>query len=253
MPAPFPFEQLPPEAKAKIYNQWQDESARGDWEVWGEQKWRDYINSTTPHFPTAEEYINEIVKLLPQPKEQYDKVNPFFFDEQAAREVAEAEYSPYYQEILADYLTDVGKVRERAGEDKASVVSELEAQKDYYLETKGTNLDRLIRGIKEGYEGKGLYFSGENIRTQREAREDTEKELNDYLRQYQYKTTGVETDYQRQLEDLALGEERKKRDVERERQAAIEGGVLQQRGEALEEYEYGRQKYYETPNWGSII
>lgn len=210
-------------------------------------------SSPSINLPTVDEYIKSIVDLMPSAPERYDKANPFAFDEQAARDIAEAEFSPYYDELLSDYLEDVGTTKERVGEDQQQFLAELDAQKDYFTETQGKNLDRMIRGIKEGYSGRGLYFSGEKNRDVSEAQQDTQAAIENYMTGYGFDVTGSERDTQRKLEDIAKGTTRYTRDLGREETAAIEGNVLQQRGEQLNQYNLGRQQYYQNANWGSLL
>jgi hypothetical protein len=205
------------------------------------------------NIPSVEDFVKAITDTLPKPPPPYSEVNPFYFDEQNAKDLATAEFSPYYDELIQDYMKDVDTTKTRLGEDKTKILSELESQKDYFMQNEGTNLDRMIRGIKEGYESKGLYFSGENQRTQGEAQSDYQSKLDDYMRQYQYKTTGYQTDYQRGLEDVTSAATKYNRDVGREKETAITGQVGQLKGEAMDEYLLGAQKYYENPNWGSMI
>jgi len=252
MAPPFPFNE---EVYRTIYPAWGRVEAEADWREQGAKKWQDYINSQVnlPDYPSAEEYINSIVETLPKPPAKYMEENPFTFDEAAARELAEAEFSPYYEEILSDYLSDIEEQKRRVGEDKTELLKELTAQKDYFLEREKTNLDRLVRGIKEGYSGRGLYFSGRRKLSEIEAQTDYEKGIQDYLRRYRYKTTGVEKEAGRSIFDLRKEAGRKRRDIEREKEAAIAGQVQKLRGEALEQYLYGMGKYYQVPNWGSVL
>lgn len=259
-----------------IYPGWGETEARADWREQGEKKWNDYVGGgtgfeynipeeeplgtvvpdyTVPEYgsyPTADQYINAIAETIPGLPEKYTEKHPFSFDEEWAKEYATAEFAPYYDEMLGDYLADVETTRKRVGEDETRLLGELEAQKDYYQETQSTRHERLLRDIKEGYSDRGLYFSGERRRTEGEAQTDYQRELENYMRGYGYKTGGVETRAERQREDLARDAAIRERDIGREKQAAITGQVSTLRGEALDEYLYGMGKYYENPDWGNI-
>lgn len=250
--APFPFSD---EVYRAIYPGWGRTEAEGDWREQGGKKWNDYVNSQVnlPNYPSADDYIKQIAAMLPKPPAKYMEKNPFAFDEQAAKEAATAEFSPYYQEALSDYMADVNEQKRRVGEDKVQLLKELEAQKDYFNEKEKTNFDRLIRGIKEGYSSRGLYFSGVRHRTEAEAQSDYESGLQDYMRQYKYKTAGIGQEANRSISDINKEELRKQRDIGREQQAAIEGQTQKMKGEALNQYLYGMEKYYKVPNWGSLL
>lgn len=259
-----------------IYPGWGETEARADWSEQGANKWADYtggggqfdytipqeeaLGTVTPNYdvpdygnyPSAEDYIKAVTSTIPSLPEQYTEKHPFSFDEEAAKEVATAQYSPYYEEMLGDYMADIETTRKRVGEDETRMLSEMEAQKDYYQETQSTRHERLLRDIKEGYSDRGLYFSGERRRTEGESQTDYQRQLEDYMRGYQYETGGVKTEAERRREDMAKQAERRQRDIGREKQTAIAGGVQQMRGESLDEYLYGMGKYYQNPDWGNI-
>lgn len=198
---------------------------------------------------SVDDYIAAITDLLPKPKTPYSEINPFEFDEAAAKELATAEFSPYYDELLSDYMTDVETTKSRIGEDKQTFLSELNAQKDSFLEKSGTQLDRAIRGIREGYSGKGLYFSGERQRTEAETEADNQRNIQDYMRSYDSQASDLQTTAQRNLEDITNQVDRYQRDLGREKDTAITKQVQQLRGEALDEYQLGMSKYYSTPDY----
>jgi len=201
--------------------------------------------------PSVEEYIQGIVDTMPEAPQKYSEVNPFAFDEENAKALASAEFGPYYDELLADYLGDVETTMQRTGDDKQRAVVELESQEDYFKETNQKSLDQLLQGIKEGYSNKGLYFSGDRRQKESWAEESSQGQLDDYLRRTGYQKSGITTDAQRTLEDLSKQSGRYQRDLGREKQGAITENVLQQRGEAVDQYLTGMQTYYQTPNWGA--
>lgn len=203
--------------------------------------------------PSVEDYINAIKDMLPEPQAPYAEVNPFFFDEEWANEYATAEFSPYFDELITDYLGDVDIAKERLGDDTGKFLTELDAQRDTFMEKSGIELERMIRGIKQGYESRGLFFSGMKNRDIRESQEDSQFGVEDYARQHAYRTEEAQTGEKRQLSDLDLGSGRFQRDTTRDKESAIAGGVGTLRGEAMDEYLIGAQAYYQNPNWGSMI
>jgi hypothetical protein len=208
--------------------------------------------ASSSNIPSVDDYISAITETLPKPPPKYSEANPFYFDEQSARELATAEFSPCYDEMLKDYLTDVDTTRERLGQDTPKMLSELERQKTNYMAQNEVNLNRTLEGIQEGYANKGLYFSGFKNKSLTQEKEDNQRTIGDYLGSYGYKVGGVQTDSQRRLQDLALGSERQDRDINRQKTTAIEGGVQTQKREALDEYLYGMEKYYQNPNYGGL-
>jgi hypothetical protein len=139
------------------------------------------------------------------------------------------------------------------GEDNGRILSEMQQQKDYYVQTKQTDLDRLIRGIKQGYEGQGLYQSGVRRRDESEAQADYQSGLQNYMKEFDYSKGTQDLNYSRGLEDLTSGTNKYQRDLGREKETAITGQVSNLQGEAMDEYLLGATEYYQNPNWGSLI
>lgn len=202
---------------------------------------------------SVDDYINAIADTLPEPPEEYMKVNPFWFDEQSATELATAEFSPYYDELLQDYLGEVKLVSEKNKGDAIRTLADLDKQKEIFLKDNTQDFDQLIRGIKEGYSSKNLYFSGNNNRDQVEAQNDNTTKLEGYMNTYgtKYGQTQSDVTYKNtQLDTLA---NQRARDLGREKYTSILGGVNQQKDEALDEYIYGMKTYYKTPNYKSLL
>jgi len=200
--------------------------------------------------------ISAFTALFPKKLEDYEKVNPFFFDEQLAKEASTAEYAPYYNEILSDYIADVERTKSRSAEDLEVILDQLSAGKEYYTGRERRVLDKALRMVNEGYAGKGLFFSGARERDARELQQEYDLAYGPEgyeTGRYQYQTGRAQTAYERGIEDIGIERERKERDVGREKEYAIETGVLQRKRETREEYELGRQKYYEQAFYPSIV
>lgn len=199
-----------------------------------------------------DEYIQAIQDTLPAPPTKYLEANPFYFDEQNARDVSTAEFAPYYDELLKDYLGDIKLTSEKNRGDATRILMDLDKQKEIFFKNNGEEFTKTIRGIKEGYSQKGLYFSGDNVRTQDEETKSNTNKLESYLSTYGSKKgqTNAEDAYsQTQLSTSATN---KARDIGRDKTAAIYGGINTQKDEAIDEYLYGMKTYYKNPNWASI-
>lgn len=197
--------------------------------------------------------ISAVTALLPKPVTPYDQVNPFFFDEALARQAATAEYTPYYQEMLSDYISNVETTKSRSQEDMTRTIEQLEAGKEYYMGTQRRLLDKALRNVNEGYAGRGLFFSGARPRDIGELQTEYQAENQNYLTNYQYNKVGTELANKRTTENADLASKLYTRDIEREQKAAIEGGVLQRRSEVQQEYLAGENKYYQNANYGGLI
>lgn len=214
------------------------------------------VSQADPYFATQsvniDDYIKAIQDTLPAPPEEYLKANPFYFDEQSAREVSTAEFSPYYDEMLSDYLGDIKLTSEKNRGDATRILADLDKQKELFMQKNGTDFEKTIRGIKEGYSSKGLYFGGENMRTQVEAQKDNANQLEGYMNTYGNKVgqTQAEDTYAQTQSQIAG--QQKARDIGRQKVSDIYGGVQTQKNEAIDEYLYGMQTYYKNPNWKSL-
>jgi len=182
------------------------------------------------------------VKKLPP----YSQVNPFSFDEELARQAATAEYDPYYQQQITDYTSQVERTKARSAEDLQSTLSFLTAGKDSYVGNERRLLDLSIKSTNNGYAGNGLFFSGARKRDIGTLQENTSQNINDYMRGYNYNTAQAEKSNIRTGQDVTTAQNIFNRDIAQSEKAAIEGGVLQRRQEALDEYNIGAQTYYQN-------
>jgi len=206
----------------------------------------------TPLNINIDDYIKAIQDTLPAPPEEYLKANPFYFDEQSARDVSTAEFSPYYDELLQDYLGEIKLTSEKNRGDATRILADLDKQKELFFQNNGQEFEKTIRGIKEGYSNKGTYFSGFNNRDQAEATKANTNKLEGYLNTYGTKKYQATADDAYQQALLGTSAANKTRDINREKTAAIYGGMNTQKDEAIDEYLYGMKTYYKNPNWKSL-
>lgn len=195
---------------------------------------------------SAEQIVNDILKAqeesIKRETEFLDKYvadNPFVFDEELARRSSEAEYKPYYSELLEDYLQDVeGK--------RATIEDETKLLKDLHRIDVGTSTRAYTRAVsqaEEGFAGQGMFFSGIKKRAigQREVEQKSGEERREERFGFGERELG------RRGEQLDIGEERQRRDIFGEGRAfetATEGGILQRRGEAIKGYNIPLQQAY---------
>jgi hypothetical protein len=199
-----------------------------------------------------DDYINAIRDTLPAPPEEYLKANPFYFDEQAAREVSTAEFAPYYDELLSDYLGDIKLTSEKNRGDVNRILADLDKQKELFIQQNGQDFEKTIRGIKEGYSGKGLYFSGTNTRDQNEASAENTNKLEGYMNTYGSKFGQAKAEDTYAQTQAQIAGQQKARDIGREKTSSIYGGINTQKNEAIDEYLYGMKTYYKNPDWKSL-
>ena len=189
--------------------------------------------------------VDSVVGIIDEVPKPYDEVNPFYFDELLAREASTAEYSPYYHELLQDYTSRVEQSKSRSREDLAKTLETLSGGKEYYLGKERELLDKAVRTTAEGYAGQNLFFSGAKEKDIKELKTESQKQTGEYGRQYEYQTGQARTSTERTVADLQKEQEEKARDLAREEQTAVEGGVAQRKQETLDEYLAGMRKYYQ--------
>jgi hypothetical protein len=204
-------------------------------------KWKDihdYISkggTKTGMAQSAADYAQSIIDTQQQQIdkekayiEDYLAENPFAFDELLAKQSATAEYEPYYTELLNDYIEDIDLKRATVEDDArlSEYLSERSAEKT------SREYEQAIASAEEGFAGSGMFFSGIKDRTGGLLGIEKTGELADISTKQDYTQRG----YNRQLGSLQTQEERQRRDIGREQQTAIAGGIEQRRGEALKGY-----------------
>ena len=171
---------------------------------------------------------------------EFDKNNPFAFDEAQAKASAEERLNPYYNATLNEFMTGIRASRSRSLEDETRTVGELNADASKLSERERIATQEAIRGSEEGFAGAGLFFSG------RRERATGMEEVGGLQSQEDIGTTlgrGVESAKRlssRTLEDLALREAREKRLSEAERTTALETDISGRKKEAA--YQRGLEK-----------
>jgi len=194
------------------------------------------------------------------------------FDQPAARASAEQEFSPYFDEQLQDYLTEIGIGQERSGEDLSTllersgiqtgraeqdlsdVLSLLEGRETEFLGDIERQSPLKQEQIGGQFADRGLYQSGQRQEAQRQQLESEDRSRQTFGREQDYKTgqaelqTGRTTediarqDEQRQLEhdrylaDVERDRKTRERDFAREKEEAITGQVQTLREEQLYGY-----------------
>lgn len=160
--------------------------------------------------------------------EQYTEDNPFIFDEELAKISATEEYEPYYSELLEDYLGSVELRRETIEDDK-----KLQAELQQYSEGKASrDFTKAVTQAEEGFAGQGMFFSGNKARDIGEKKVESVAAGEGRQAQFTHEKAGLE----RRGTALAEEERIKTRNLGREQEEAIEGGISQRRGEAISQY-----------------
>lgn len=172
--------------------------------------------------------INKQVKEETKFLDSYVKNNPFAFDEALARESATAEYDPYYTELLQDY-TDNVELKRQSIQDDRQLQTELKTLDDA---SNSRAYARAVSNAEQGFAGSGLFFSG----LKKRALGEQSVEYTDNTQRGNLRYEAGQRGLDRMETGLNTDLERRQRDLEREKQTAIEGGILQRESEAITQY-----------------
>ena len=232
------------------YAGWPDEAARQDFQATGGAGKGGPTGGggTSGGGNSTDSILNNAIQAIISPlkvMQKYDEANPFFFDEELARRASEAQYAPYYDETLSDYVARIERDKSRSQEDLNRTLDYLSASKEHFLGAERRALDKAERQTNEGYAGAGLFFSGVRQRDLRELKEGSEARIGEYETGYQYGTSGAGLTAKRFGETVATEETQTRRDLGREKKFAVEIGVVQRKGEVRDEHEISRKKYYD--------
>jgi hypothetical protein len=172
----------------------------------------------------AQKIANEVIesqkKVIEEEKayaeELFGGKNAFNFDEYNAQESAKQEYSPYYTEMLDDYLTNIGVARDTLESDQ-KLLGALRSTQSGTMGTENRDYARAVSNAEEGFVGQGMFFSG--IKKRALGAAEAEREYG--------------------LGNKAIEMQQKNRDVfgtGRQFETAVAQNVETRRGEALKEY-----------------
>lgn len=160
--------------------------------------------------------------------EGYTKTNPFVFDEALAKKSATAEYQPYYSELLDDYVKGVDLQRETT-RGEANLLTTMQ-KLDTGARTRA--YDQAVAKAEEGFAGQGLFFSGIKQRAIGEQTVESQAGQEGSTARYNNQQEGLS----RQLTGYDINQQQKTRDIGREQEYSIEGGILQRKKEATAQY-----------------
>src|SRR3990167_906793 len=164
--------------------------------------------------------------------DQYDKNNPFAFDEALARASSEERLNPYFDATMNEFMTGVRRSSSRSVEDMTRTIGELNVDASKLSDKERLNTQEAIRSSEEGFAGAGLFFSGRRARAT--GMEDVQggQVQEDIQTNLDRGVSGVTRGNTRVQEDLALQEARTKRLTEAERTTALETEISKQKRES---------------------
>lgn len=191
----------------------------------------------------GESFADSILKAVADPLQaeieswwkrldEYDKNNPFAFDEALARASSQERLNPYYDATLNEFMTGVRRSSARSVEDMTRTIGELNVDASKLSEKERLSTQEAIRSSEEGFAGAGLFFSGKNQRAtglQEVQGAQTQEGIQTNLERG---IAGNQRSNTRLQEDLALQTARQNRLTLAERTTSIETDIAKQKREA---------------------
>lgn len=220
-----------------------------------------YSSSYQPEAQTdpAQDFISRIYDTITRPfveqqqrAADFDKNNPFAFDEALARSSSEERFNPYYQAELGDFLTGVERTRSRGKQDEEKLRRDLEVSSDLAIGREKRDLQETLRSSEEGFAGSGIFMSGERLRSSGRQEVRSEEGITDLQNKVgdQIGTSNVRQS--RLMEDLLSQERTGTRKLGAAKETDILTDIEQQRQEALKRRELARSNYIGIPGGGGI-
>ncbi len=204
------------------------------------------MNSADQFLQSLKDQITQQTSGFDRSKE-FDKNNPFSFDEAQAKASAEQRYNPYYEAQLADFTAGIDSQKQGV-EGQKTLLTELNT-----INTKADNrnLQDAIQQSQQGYTDNGLFFSGANQRATGEL--GLQGNENAQKRDLSYNNS-IDT-YNRNLSDLTRNQATGVRQSNAQQTTDIQSEIEKQKAEAEARYAYEKSQYvgyptYSQPNAG---
>ena len=172
---------------------------------------------------------------------QYEKENPFAYDEAQLRASAEERLNPYYEAELGDFVEGVENQRNRSAEDEKNVITELTARAETLTGRIRRKLSQALEASKEGFAGANLFFSGRRLREGGEMKVESADQMADIDREKRLGIEDTQLKRRRLLEDLGLRERTFNRQLGAEKETALTTDVERQKKDAYTQY-YGQMQ-----------
>lgn len=176
--------------------------------------------------------------------EEFDKNNPFTFDEIMARKSAEERYNPYYDAELKDFTQGIER-QKQSTEGSMKLLTDLNR---IQVGQDKRNLDDAISAAEEGYAGAGLYFSGAKEKAVGSEQIQGQDTANTRNLQFNESLAGG----QRSLSEIAQNQATGIRRMGAEQQTNIQTEIEKQKAEEEARHATERLQYIGSPYTSSI-
>lgn len=180
---------------------------------------------------------------------QYDKANPFSFDQALATDRTQAaqQLDPYYSQTLNDLVTGIQTQRTRSTQDQNTLLSELNADSNAYTGQAKINLNNALEKSANGFADTGLYGSGAQLRDTGANITQSNTDVANYNRGITSSINKATTLNQRNQQDLNLQESQGVRNLNQEKSYNIENTALTNARNQQIQNEFARQQFAGSP------
>ena len=163
---------------------------------------------------------------------EFERENPFAFDEIAARASAEARLGVPFDEEISDLMESVRRTRERSIADTQRLIGELSTDSTRLIGRERRATDEAIEASEKGYAGQGLFFSGARQKATGRQEVGGIERVGDIEEATRRGITGAERGKERTLQDVLSRERIGKRQIGAARTTAYETDIYEQEREA---------------------
>ncbi len=131
----------------------------------------------------------------------YDKAHPFVMSDVLAKEATNAagKVSPYYDQLLNNYLTSVNYAKGNTIQDEQRLLTKLQADHDAYTGQTKADLETALTSAGQEYGNAGSYDSGARNRAQGIQEANTGYNLSAEQRNYEYNANTAQIQANRTL------------------------------------------------------
>jgi hypothetical protein len=209
--------------------------------------------STNPD-DVAGNYIKSVLDDLTKPLKEamdraseFDKKNPFVFDEALAKSSAEERLSPYYTAELKDYLSGVDRAKGKTTQDTQRLLTDLSTTTEKTTGELKQNIEETIRNTQEGYANNGLLSSGTQERATGKAEVSGDNSLSGLLQNSDSQKKAITSNATDANATIDANLATYQRKLNAEKDTTLTNDVLQQKQESLQRKELERQQFIGYP------
>lgn len=200
----------------------------------------------------AQKYVDELTSIFNAPPEAFSKTNPFsnYFNEDSANQVAHQDVDPFFDNQVKNYLEDFNFNVGTTNRDANQRQEQLDTNKTNFSTDWNLNKEDATRGINNNYANGGAFFSGGRGTALNRSDMTFDQKMKEFLDQYGFDSRTVENNRQDALHTLDINKQRTLDPtwgtLTQERQKALQGDILNQKDEALQNQQLDAKSYMDN-------